>query len=112
MPRRDRPDGLDRPGHSAKHGLMNTLHRRRSARSRPGRVAPRFDRLEARLALSAGGSSAVVVSASSPSGPSGGPNVLATDPSTGSTLARAPASIAVTFSRPVALGPDPGDFRL
>jgi methionine-rich copper-binding protein CopC len=93
---------------------MNSAHRR------PGRSfarrAPRFDRLEARLALSTASSSVVVVGSPTPGGPdpggSGGLVVLTTDPASGSTIARAPASLKVTFNRPIIGNFSSGDLRL
>ncbi len=90
---------------------MNSPHRRRG-RSFAARRAPRFDRLEPRLALSTAGSSVVVVVGSPAPGQSAVPTVVATDPAYGATLARAPSSITLTFDRPILGDFSSADFRL
>jgi methionine-rich copper-binding protein CopC len=98
-----------RPAPNAKRCAMNPPHRRRR-RGLDVRTAPRFDRLEARLALSTAGSSVVLVIGSPSSG--SGPAVVATDPASGTTLAQAPTSLTITFNRPIVGQFSSGDFRL
>jgi methionine-rich copper-binding protein CopC len=86
---------------------------RRAGRRRPTRPAARFDRLEPRLALSVSAAPALVI-ATNPGAPApfGASSTPVTNPPSGSILAQAPASIAVTFNRPIAGESFQDDFRL
>ncbi len=78
---------------------MNTTRRRRHLdRTRPTRTALQFDRLEPRLALSAG--------------PSGFLSIISADPASGATLAGPTAGLTVTFDRPLLPFSLASDFRL
>ncbi len=95
-----RPPGrATRPATIAKRCAMNTTHRRRRpVRSRTARTALHFDRLEPRLALSAG--------------PSGLLSITSADPASGARLAVPPAGLTVTFDRPLLPFSLAADFRL